>query len=311
MQLRGVLFPARIHGFILGHLNAVDLVREVLVCVPAGEMIAFAHGSFAELHRGAGAIPLSFIFRAAIGHIGESITCTPTVATIPSMAAVSVGTSRYKASCQSRHPQWYRAAGPMCRRYSRYRLSCRWECRRHPSVPLPSCRRMSICLSAVEPSAQVPLAIRKVTIAVVATSFVQMPFNTTSVLGIVRMPLSITAPAVSVVQPENTKPAVWGALQSRHWLHTKSPPLPVQLEPHPGLSPHTGMLLYAVLVYNKHRAVSAFQRFQQYQTICSSHYLHQIHILHLMYLPRQVSDRQTPVKSIRTVVFALAKPPWP
>ena len=90
MQLRGVLFPARIHGFILGHLNAVDLVREVLVCVPAGEMIAFAHGSFAELHRGAGAIPLSFIFRAAIGHIGESITCTPTVATIPSMAAVSV-----------------------------------------------------------------------------------------------------------------------------------------------------------------------------------------------------------------------------
>ena len=89
MECRGILFPARIDGFIPGHLNATDLICEFLVCVPAGKEIAFAYGRFIELHRSTRIIPLSFIFCAAIGHIGEGITCAPTVAVMSSVATVS------------------------------------------------------------------------------------------------------------------------------------------------------------------------------------------------------------------------------
>ena len=90
MECRGILFPARIHGFIPGHLNTVDLIGELLVCVPAGEEVAFAHGGLAEFYCRAGVIALSFIFRSAIGHIGEGIACVPTVSAVPSMAATSM-----------------------------------------------------------------------------------------------------------------------------------------------------------------------------------------------------------------------------
>ena len=66
-------FPAGIDGLVRGHFDLADLLRQVLVRIPASEGIAFPRRGFIQLHHRVPAVALGIIFRPSVGFVSQRV----------------------------------------------------------------------------------------------------------------------------------------------------------------------------------------------------------------------------------------------